>query len=104
MQETFETSDIFRSAYLLCQGCELDEIAVEVNGRPTAVFRIVGDDVSRLDLDYRNGEALVNPLQFRETLNLLRDLMFKKIRRFETRESPPNKRAGKEENYVHSHS
>ena len=57
MQETFETSDIFRSAYLMCQGCELDEIAVEVNGRRTAVFKISGDDVSQLDLDYRNGQG-----------------------------------------------
>jgi hypothetical protein len=33
-----------------------------------------------LDKQYRDGQALVNPLQFRESLNHLRDILFNKLR------------------------
>ncbi|MFQ5901604.1 MAG: hypothetical protein ACE5IH_08620, partial [Thermodesulfobacteriota bacterium] len=32
------------------------------------------------DMKYRTGNALVNPLKLKETLNLLRDILFKIIR------------------------
>jgi hypothetical protein len=36
--------------------------------------------LDKLDRDYRSGQALVNPLQFRESLNHLRDILFEKLR------------------------
>jgi hypothetical protein len=36
--------------------------------------------MDQLDLDYRSGNARINPLQFRETLNHLRDILFEKLR------------------------
>jgi hypothetical protein len=36
--------------------------------------------LDKLDKQYRDGQALVNPLQFRETLNHLRDILFEKLR------------------------
>jgi hypothetical protein len=41
---------------------------------------ITGAGLDKLDKDYRNGQALVNPLQFRESLNHLRDILFEKLR------------------------
>jgi hypothetical protein len=46
---------------------------------------IRGEDLERLDKEYRNGQALVNPLQLRESMNHLRDVMFEKLRQYERR-------------------
>lgn len=77
---TVETTDIFRSAYLLAQGGELDEIRVTRNGRQRATFRIRGREVARFDRAYLSGQARVNPLQLRECLNHLRDKLFERLR------------------------
>ncbi|MCD4763203.1 MAG: hypothetical protein K8R28_04160 [Desulfobacterales bacterium] len=39
-----------------------------------------GPDLTRHDKEYRNGHALVNPLQFRESLNHLKDILFEELR------------------------
>jgi hypothetical protein len=44
------------------------------------MFLITGEGLDRLDKQYRAGQALVNPLQFRESLNHLRDILFNKLR------------------------
>jgi hypothetical protein len=44
-----------------------------------ATFLIRGEGLIRLDREYRSGKALVNPLQFRESLNHLRDILFKTL-------------------------
>jgi hypothetical protein len=36
--------------------------------------------LDELDRQYRNGKALVNPVQFRESLTHLRDLLYDKLR------------------------
>ena len=80
-----ETTDIFRGAFLLAKGGDLTGIRICNNGKRMATFLITGKDLSRLDRDYRCGRALVNPVQLREALNHLRDLMFKKLREGRTR-------------------
>ena len=75
-----ETTDIFRGAFLLANGGELAEVRVRNNGRRIATFLIAGEHLAELDRDYRTGRALVNPLQLRESLNHLRDVMFEKLR------------------------
>lgn len=75
-----ETTDIFRSAFFLCNGGDLCGINVKDNGRRVAVFVIQGEGLEDLDRQYRNGEALVNPVQFRESITHLRDLLFDKLR------------------------
>jgi hypothetical protein len=82
---SLETTDIFRGAYLLASGGDLAEIRVRTNGKRIATFLITGKDLDRLDRDYRCGRALVNPVQLRESLNHLRDVMFKKLRDSERR-------------------
>jgi hypothetical protein len=80
-----ETTDIFRGAFLLASGGELAEVRVRNNGRRIATFLIAGENLAELDRDYRAGRALVNPLQLRESLNHLRDVMFEKLRDYEGR-------------------
>ncbi len=75
-----ETTDIFRGAFFLCKGGDLCGISIKGNGRRIASFLIQGNGLDKLDKDYRNGQALVNPLQFRESLNHLRDILFEKLR------------------------
>ena len=77
---SLETTDIFRGAFFLCRGAELSGIRFRKNGKRIATFLITGKGLDKLDRDYRNGQALVNPLQFRESLNHLRDILFNKLR------------------------
>ena len=85
MKGTLEVTDLFRGAFLLCMGGRLDKVQVRNNSRRIATFFITGPDLDRLDSDYRAGRALVNPVQLRESLNHLRDVMFKKLRENEGR-------------------
>ncbi len=69
-----ETKDIFRGAYLLCMGGTLHETKLADSRQVT--FVIEGKNLEQKDIQYHTGHALVNPIQLRETLNLLRDLIF----------------------------
>lgn len=77
---SLETTDIFRGAFFLCKGGDLCGVRVKENGKRIATFLIRGHGLDKLDKEYRNGQALVNPLQFRESLNHLRDILFEKLR------------------------
>jgi hypothetical protein len=83
LNHTYEVTDLFRGAFLLCMGARLDRVRVRNNGRAIATFLITGTDLARHDSDYRAGRALVNPVQLRESLNHLRDMMFDKLRNYE---------------------
>ena len=72
-----ETTDMYKTAALICNGGELAGLKQQKRRR-TYSFLIKGRGLHQLDLDYRNGLALVNALKFRETLNHLRDLLFTK--------------------------
>jgi hypothetical protein len=80
LKGTVEVTDLFRGAYLLASGGNLAGVRVRTGGRRIATFLITGRDLDRLDNDYRCGRALVNPVQLRESLNHLRDVMFSKLR------------------------
>ena len=84
MTQSVETTDIFRSAFFLCHGGDLAGVNIKDNGRRVATFVITGVGLERLDREYRNGEALVNPVQYRESLTHLRDLLFEKLRTYQT--------------------
>lgn len=77
---SLETTDIFRGAFFLCKGGDLRRIRIRNNGKRIATFLITGHGLDKLDRDYRCGKALVNPLEFRESLNHLRDMLFEKLR------------------------
>ncbi len=91
-------TDLFKGAFLLCMGGRLDKVQVRNNGRRIATFLITGSNLDEMDSIYRSGRALVNPLQLRESLNHLRDMMFDKLRKSEGRERDDNSKTG---NRVH---
>ena len=80
MRSAVETTDLFRGAYLLCNGGTLLQVRLEEEHPRLASFLIEGEELEKLELEYRNGQATVNPLQFRESLNHLRDILFNKLR------------------------
>jgi len=72
----YEITDIFIGAFFLSQGGSLQGIRIKDAVRGIAAFEISGPDLDRLDQEYRSGQALVNPVRLRESLNLLRDMLF----------------------------
>lgn len=92
MQSTVEETDLFKSAFLLASGGDLDGIRIKPGHRRIAAFLITGYDLEKLEMDYRRGQALVNPLQLRECLNHLRDMLFERLRENEGRLRDDRKR------------
>ena len=80
MRSAVETTDLFRGAYFLCNGGIVLNVRLEEGPCRLASFLIEGEGLEKLELEYRNGQATVNPLQFRESLNHLRDILFNKLR------------------------
>ena len=80
MQTTFETTDIFRGAFFLTKGGRLSGAYLSEERRQIDSFRITGEDLLELDEAYRKGKATVDPLQLRESLNHLRDILFRTLR------------------------
>lgn len=80
---SLETTDIFRGAFFMCMGGDLADVSFRQNGKQIASFMFTGPDLHRHDRDYLNGHALVNPVQFREALNHLRDILFDRLRTFQ---------------------
>jgi len=78
---SLETTDIFRGAFFLCKGAELSQVRFRNNGKRIASFLFAGAGLDQLDKDYMNGTARVNPVQFRESLNRLRDILFENLRK-----------------------
>ena len=76
---TFETTDLFRGAFFLYKGGKLRNIRIRNNGKLIASFLFTGNDLDQLEKEYRSGQALVDPLQYRESLNYLRDILFEKL-------------------------
>ncbi len=77
---SLETTDIFRGAFFMCMGGDLADIRFRQNGKRIASFMFTGHDLHKHDKAYINGHALVNPVQFREALNHLRDILFEQLR------------------------
>jgi hypothetical protein len=77
---SLETTDIFRGAFFICMGGDLADIRFRQNGKQIASFMFTGQDLHKHDREYISGHAMVNPVQFREALNHLRDILFKQLR------------------------
>lgn len=80
-----ETTDIFRGAFLLCVGGNVTRIRVDQTDRTTATFLITGKDLDQHNRDYVTGKALVNPIQLKNSLNHLRDILFNTLREKENK-------------------
>ena len=77
MRTEIETSDIFKSAFLLCAGANLE--STRMNDRKQVIFTLCGEDLDQVELSYRLGQARVEPLRLRDVLNVLRDLIFETL-------------------------
>jgi len=80
LQSILETTDIFRGAFFLSKGGRLSDVLMSQDHRQIVSFRIVGEDLLNLDEAYRTGMATVDPLRLRESLNHLRDVLFRALR------------------------
>lgn len=72
----YETTDIYVGAFFLCKGGHLSGIRIKDAARGIAAFEISGANLDRLEQECRTGTALVNPVHLRESLNMLRDMLF----------------------------
>lgn len=79
MSDCLETTDLFKSAFLLSVGGVLSHIRIDYNGRRTATFLITGENLDRHHSDYVTGRALVNPITLKNALNHLRDQLFTRL-------------------------
>lgn len=55
MISAVETTDIFRGGFFLLNGGRLSDVRLGDNNRGIVSFLIEGDNMARLDLDYRTG-------------------------------------------------
>ena len=77
MKNEVESSDIYKSAYLLLTGGKLNE--VRVSRKQRIEFVILGENLWQNEVGYRTGHALVNPLAYKDCIHYLRDLISEKL-------------------------
>lgn len=63
---TVTTTDLYESTFFLLTGCELEAIeGVRVNGKITCRLSFRGPEIFRLQMQFFQGTAAVNLLEFR---------------------------------------
>jgi hypothetical protein len=72
------TNDLYLAAYLLCQGCSLDQLVR--NDRRRISFVFVGEKVRQLREAYRTGSVRLNVRSFRDSLVTVRRRMDARLR------------------------
>lgn len=77
MKERMEISDMYKTASLICQGAELRD--VRVTDKTRILFLLEKEGLFKLESDYDENRLYVKALEFRATLNHLRDLMYGKL-------------------------
>jgi hypothetical protein len=81
------TKDIFSVSYFLAKGMTLKDILIdEDRPREKATFVLEGQGIDRLDRAIRTGTALVNLLDFKDSMKRAKDLMFDFLRSKESYE------------------
>ena len=80
------TSDLYESSFLHCAGAQLSDVWNEQSKASTVIF--VFDDsqlsdgrLEELQKSYHNGTATVNLAEYRHSLESLKDVMFRLIRK-----------------------
>ena len=87
MKETIETTDIFKGAYFLCCGADMLEARV-IKGIVTMDFE--AEEIHKMENEYNNRTALVNPQKLRAMINVVRDVVYQTLRE----ETAPSVMAG----------
>lgn len=73
MISEIETGDVFRAAYLVSRGGNV--VKATVQGKDHVVLTVKGEDLDTEDRRYRTALGLCEPLQLKENLNRVRDLV-----------------------------
>ena len=75
------TTDLYESGFLHCAGARLADIWNERNKASTVVFVFDGDyQLEELQRSYHNGTATVNLADYRQSLETVKDAMFRILR------------------------
>ena len=79
-----ETTDIYQSAYLMAKGINLNSMNVLSGGkREKIVFILKGPkELGRLNRDFEQGKALINPVDLKKSILHLKDMMYDSIRKY----------------------
>ena len=87
------TSDLYESGYFLCGGAKLAEVVPDRSGAsPKLVFTFEGNyELEEMQKNYWNGNATVNLAEYRRSLEVLKDIMFRHIRENENKEKTPRR-------------
>jgi hypothetical protein len=71
------TSDAWEAAYMLIHGAHLDEIeGMQTNGRIICRMILSGENITKLQLTYLNGEAKAGVLEMRSMLGQVKSWMY----------------------------
>ena len=77
-----QTRDLWESAFIMCEGGEIDGIRKDFSrGRREVVFIISGTGLEDHLRDYKSGRAICNVVKFRACMNHLKDLLFSSLER-----------------------
>ena len=77
------TSDAWEASYILLSGAHLDEIeAMQTNGRIICRMVLSGENISKLQLTYLNGEAQAGVLEMRSMLGQVNAWMYAAKKKF----------------------
>ena len=74
------TTDLYEGAWLLSQGVELVSLWMDQNHKRSIIFEFSGAEVEHLKQAYQRGQAKANVIQLKQSINVLKDRMFEKLR------------------------
>jgi len=79
-KDTFKTSDIYQSAYLLSLGCSVEgvEVAKELD-KDVCILTLKGESLKKSLESYLTGKALVEPQLYQKALIRIKDVVFKAL-------------------------
>jgi hypothetical protein len=79
------TSDAWEAAYMLIHGVQLDEIeGMQTNGRIICRMILSGENITKLQLTYLNGEAKAGVLELRSMLGQVNAWMYAAKKKFKS--------------------
>jgi hypothetical protein len=82
LNTSIETTELYKVAFFLCMGGNLIDVRIRNSGTSRlASFLVAGNELDKQDKIYRSGKALVNPLEFRESINHLRDILYETLKK-----------------------
>ena len=97
MVTEISTNDAWEAAYMLLAGATLNEIeGAQTDGRIICRMVLTGENVSKLQITYLNGEAQANILNLRRTLGQVNALIHSAKKKFKNqlKQEEPSSQGG----------